>query len=165
VLSRTGCTLSLAGKLSDSQAKEAVEPFLVAIKGTANSYALGTLGAGLGAVTAKLDRESVKAANGAVVEVLERTRDRETFAIYAELSAKLTRDEPTDVRIRTIFRLLRHPLTAGEPASKLLALLEQVFGVQTQFGGDLWKAVEWAEAEQKASRLKDLDLDAPLKIR
>ncbi len=87
------------------------------------------------------------------------------------------------MQIRTIFRLLRHPLTAGEPTAnllalppttnllalppttKLLALLEQVPGVQTQFGRDLWKAVEWAEAEQKAGRLKDLDLDAPLKIR
>jgi hypothetical protein len=38
-------------------------------------------------------------------------------------------------------------------------------GVQTKFGGDLWKAVEWAEAEHKAGRLNGLDLDAPLKIR
>jgi len=69
------------------------------------------------------------------------------------------------VQIRTIFRLLRHPLTAGEPASKLLALLEQVPGVQAKFWADLWKAVEWAEAEQKADRLNGLDLDAPLKVR
>ena len=65
----------------------------------------------------------------------------------------------------TIFRLLRHPLTAGEPTTKLLALLERVPGVQTKFDGNLWKAVEWAEAEQKAGRLNGLDLDAPLKIR
>jgi hypothetical protein len=117
------------------------------------------------AVVAKLDRRSAKAAKGGVDEVLERTRDRETFAIYAELSAKLARDEPADVQIRTIFRLLRHPLTAGEPTPKLLALLEQAPGVQTQSGGDLWKAVEWAETEQKAGRLNGLALDAPLQIR
>ncbi len=100
-----------------------------------------------------------------VDEVLERTRDQETFAIYAELSAKLTHGEPADLQIRAIFGLLRHPLTAGDPTTKLLALLEQVPGVQTKFWGDLWKAVEWAEAEQKAGRLNGLDLDAPLKIR
>ena len=78
---------------------------------------------------------------------------------------KLAYGEPADVQIRTIFRLLRHPLTAGEPTSKLLAQLEQVPGVQTKFWGDLWKAVEWADAEKKAGRLDGLDLDAPLKIR
>jgi hypothetical protein len=69
------------------------------------------------------------------------------------------------MQIGTIFRLLRHPLTAGEPTTKLLALLERVPGVQTQFGGDLWKAVEWAEGEQKAGRLNGLDLNAPLQLR
>jgi hypothetical protein len=29
-------------------------------------------------------------------------------------------------------------------------------------GGDLWKAIEWAEAEQKAGRLKGLNLNAPM---
>jgi chaperone required for assembly of F1-ATPase len=156
---------ALAAKLSDSQAKEAVEPFLAALKTTTDPNALWPLGAGLEAVAAKLDRQSANNADSAVDEVLERIRDGATLAIYSELSAKLAYGEPADLQITKVFRLLRHPLTAGEPASKLLALLEQVFGVQTQFGGDLWKAVEWAEAEQKASRLKDLDLDAPLKIR
>jgi hypothetical protein len=157
---------AVAAKLSDSQAKEAVEPFLALIKTTTtNYYALAALGTGLAAVAAKLDLQSAKAANGVVEKVLERTRNRETFAIYAELSAKLAHGEPADLQIRTIFRLLRHPLTAGEPTTKLLARLEQVPGVQTQFGGDLWKAVEWAETEQKAGRLNGLDLDAPLQIR
>ena len=85
--------------------------------------------------------------------------------MYAELSAKLAHGEPADQQIKTIFHLLGRPLTVGKPTSKLLALLEQVPGVETKFGGDLWKAVEWAEAEQKAGRLNGLDLDAPLKIR
>mgnify|MGYP003693864305 CR=1 FL=1 len=88
---------------------------------------------------------------------------RETFAIYAELSAKLAHGEPRDLQIRTIFRLLRHPLTAGEPTTK--PSLSGASPGSKQFGGDLWKAVEWAEAEQKAGRLNGLDLDAPLKIR
>jgi hypothetical protein len=78
---------------------------------------------------------------------------------------KLIHGEPADVQIKDIFRLLRHPLTAGEPTTKLLALLEQVPGVQAKFSSDLWKAVEWAETEHKAGRLAGLDLDAPLKIR
>ena len=88
-----------------------------------------------------------------------------TFGIYAELSANLTSGEPPEHQIRTIFRLLPHPLTGGEPTAKLLALLERVPGVETKFGGDLWKAVEWAEAERKAGRLNGLDLNAPLQIR
>jgi hypothetical protein len=123
------------------------------------------LGAGLRAVPAKLDRQSAKAIESGVEEVLQRTRDRDTFGIYAELSAKLAHGEPADVEIRTTFRLLRHPLTVGEPTTKLLALLEQVSGVEAGFGGDLWKAVEWAETEHKAGRLNSLDLDAPLQIR
>ena len=55
-------------------------------------------------------------------------------------------------------------MSAGDPAPNLFVPLEQVPGVQTKFGGDLWKAAEWAEAEQKAGRLKNLELDAPLQI-
>ena len=58
---------------------------------------------------------------------------------------------------------LRHQ---KEPQGQLISgSLEQVPGVQTKFGGDLWKAVEWAKTEQREGRLKDLGLDAPLKIR
>src|SRR5207245_10855714 len=121
-------------------------------------FSLQALGAGLAALPAKLDWQSAKAADSAVNEVLARTRDQKTFGIYAELSITLTHGEPADLRISTIFRLLRHPLTAGEPTTKLLALLETVPGVQTKFGGDLWKAVEWAETESRAGRLNGLDL-------
>jgi hypothetical protein len=92
-------------------------------------------------------------------------KDERTFAIYAELSVKLAQGGPADHRVRRIFHLLRRPLSADESTLNLLALLEQVPGVHTKFDGDLWKAVEWAEAEQKAGRLRSLDLDAPLQIR
>jgi hypothetical protein len=114
---------------------------------------------------AKLDPHAVEAANLAVNQVLEKIRDAQTFAIYAELSAKLARVEPSNHQIRRIFQLLRHPLSAGGPTKKLLAFLELVPGVQTKFGGDPRKAVEWAEMEKKAGRLNGLDLDAPLQIR
>jgi hypothetical protein len=156
---------AVSAKLSDGQAKEAVELFLAAIKTTTDPSALEALGVGLGAVAAKLDRQSARAAKRGVDEGLDGTRNQMTFAIRAEMSAKLAHDEPVDVQIGSIFRFLRHPLTAGEPTTKLLALLEQVPGVQAKFDGDLWKAVEWAEAEQKAGRLNGLDLDAPLQIR
>ena len=135
------------------------------MKGTTDPSAVEALGRGLGAVTAGSTGNRRRPLTLRLSKVLERDTSWETFAIYAELSAKLTRDEPADVQIRTIFRLLRHPLSAGEPTTKLLALLEQVAGVKTKFGGDLWKAVEWAEAEQKAGRLKGLDLNAPLQMR
>src|SRR5271165_25869 len=177
---------ALPVKLTDSQTEAAIKPFLAAIKG-AKDHTLGAkdepdlifaavmgirypsalqvLGEGLGALSAKLEPTSAKAAQVIVNGILERTRNKETFAIYAELSAKLTRGRSRDERVTRIFHLLRHPLAAGEPSTAdLLTLLEQVPGVQTKFGGDLWRAVEWAEAEQKAGRLSGLDLDGPLKI-
>jgi hypothetical protein len=57
---------------------------------------------------------------------------------------------------------IRQPLTASQSTEHLLANLERVQVVQKSFGGNLWTAVEWAEAEQKAGRLKGLDLDAPM---
>jgi hypothetical protein len=95
--------------------------------------------------------------------VLDRTRDEKTFAIYAELAAKLMPGMSSDQQVVGIFRLLRHPLSAGKTTEELLALLQQVPDVDTEFNSDLWKAVEWAETEQKGGRLKDLDLDAPLR--
>jgi hypothetical protein len=155
---------ALAAKLTDSQAKEAVLPFLVAIKGTTAPDALGTLGVGLGALTAKLDPPSANAAEIVANGALEKTRNKETFVAYAELSTKLALHEPRDHQVTWIFHLLRHPLTAGDPTKTLLTLLERVQGVQIRFGGDLWKAVEWAEKEKKAGRLNGLDLDAPLQV-
>jgi hypothetical protein len=156
---------ALPAKLNDQEVKEAVEPLLAAIKGTGDPYALEAVGAGLGALPAKFDGQSARAVRGAVDEVLEQTRDPNTFAIYAALSARLTRDEPRERQVARIFELMRHPLSGGDATEKLLALLEQAPGVQTKFGGDLWKAVEWAEMEQKAGRLNGLDLDAPLQIK
>jgi hypothetical protein len=46
--------------------------------------------------------------------------------------------------------------------NEVLKILEQVPSVQAKFDGDIWAAVEWTEAEQKAGRLTHLDLDAPL---
>jgi hypothetical protein len=156
---------ALPAKLSDSQAKAAVEPFLVAIKGTTNPSAFQALGVGLDALAAKFDGPSAKTVQGEVDDVLKRTRGPSTFTIYADLSARLTRDEPRERQVTRIFELLRHPLSGGDTTEKLLALLEQAPGVQTKFDGDLWKAVEWAEMEQKAGRLNSLDLDAPLHMK
>ena len=52
---------------------------------------------------------------------------------------------------------------AGETTEKLLALLEQIPGVDAKFDGDLWKAVNWVQAEQQRGRLRGLDLDAPFR--
>jgi hypothetical protein len=96
--------------------------------------------------------------------VLEHTRDARTFGVYAELSATLTASKTLN-QVRNLFELLKHPLTAGKPTEKLLRFLEEVPGVNTKFGGDLWKAVEWAMGEQKSGRLIGLDLDAPLQVK
>jgi hypothetical protein len=91
------------------------------------------------------------------------------------------RGEPQDEQVSSIFRLLRHPLSAAvhhpsgvnwpeqlesvkNPTKNLLSILEHVPGVHAQFGGDLWKVIEWAEAEQKEGRLKGLDLDSQLQL-
>jgi hypothetical protein len=170
----------LAAKLTDSQAKEAVKPFLAAIEGATNPYALQALGAGLAALYPKLDANSVEAMDLIVNHVLNKTRNTVTVVIYATLSCLLTNHLPREQQIATIFHVLRHPLiaaastentlfirqplTAGASTEQLLAILEQVQGGQVRFGGDLWKAVDWAEAEQKAGRLKGLDLDASMQV-
>ena len=46
----------------------------------------------------------------------------------------------------------------------LLKILEHVPGVTARFDGDVWKAVEWAEDEQKKGLLKDLNLNAPMQV-
>jgi hypothetical protein len=136
------------------------------------------LAAGLAALYPKLDANSGEALDEVVNEVLDETRNTQTFVTYAELSALLAHRLPREQQVARIFQILRHPLiaaesrehvlairrplTAGETTEHLLAVLEGVQGVQVKFGGNLWKAVEWAEAEQKAGRLKGLDLDAAM---
>jgi hypothetical protein len=163
---------TLSAKLSDSQAKEAVEPFLAAIRSTTDPTRLSILGEELLAISAKLDPTSAAAVNGVVNEMLDRI-GASLFATYATLSARLMRYKPRDREVAGIFRLLRHPLStlthatfanATNTTNELLAVLEQVSGVDAKFDGDLWKAVEWAQAEQKAGRLKDIDLDAPFEV-
>jgi len=197
---------AVAPKLSDSQAQNAAKPVLAAIKDvtdsaaikdTRNPAALQALGEALGALSAKLNAASAEAADVAVEKVLDKARDQATVAIYAKLSAVLTRHQPREQQITRIFHILHHPLTAGESneyrlrlherlpkerevrrldetlhypltagefTEHLLGLLEEVPGVQVRFGGDLWKAVEWAEAEQRAGRLNSLALDAPMRL-
>jgi hypothetical protein len=156
---------ALAARLTDRQAKEAVEPLLSAIKGTTDAEVLGAVGPGLEALSLKLDPPSAEAADVIASEVLEKTRNRATFVTYAKLSTMLAHHKPRDQQVTRIFHLIRHPFTAEEAATRnLLTLLERVPGVQVGFGGDLWKAVEWAEKEQKAGRLNGLDLDAPLRV-
>ena len=155
---------ALPGKLSDGQARVAVEPFLAAFERISEASVLFALGAGLDAFAVKLDRRSAAAAKIAVNQAFKSTLDPQTFALYARLSVKLAKGKPADQQAGSIFHLLRHPLSAGDPSPNLFVPLEQVPGVQTKFGGDLWKAVEWAEAEQKAGRLKNLELDTPLQI-
>ena len=154
---------AVSAKLSDSQAEEAIEPFLAAIKGTTDPNALQALGVGLADVTAKLGHGSARAVDGVVIGVLNRARDEAVFAIYAELEAKLMGDKSSDQQIVGIFRLLRNPLSAGKTTEKLLAFLKQIPDVNAEFDGDLWKAVKWVQIEQKEGRLKNLDLDAPLR--
>ena len=135
------------------EAEEAVRPFLAAIKTTIDPNALRALGTGLGAVTSPTRWQSTKAALRVVsTKCWKEHAIRRTFAIYAELSAQLAHSGQGSAN-KDDFRLLPHPLTAGEPTTRLLVLLERVPGVQTQFGGDLWKAVEWAEvgAEGRAA--------------
>jgi hypothetical protein len=152
-------------KLTDSQAKELIGPFLAAIKGTANPYGLWALGEGVRTLSSKLDANSAKAAAVVANEVVGKTRNRETAATYIELSALLAHHLPREQQVVRIFHDLRNPLTAGEPTKNLLTVLEHVQGVEAAgFSGDLWKAVEWVEAEQNAGRLSGLDLDAPLQV-
>jgi hypothetical protein len=126
--------------------------------------ALKGLGEGLEALTAKLDPASAKAADVVTIRMLESTRNKETFVIYAELSAELMSNQSRDQQVTRIFHLLCHPLTAGDATKNLLALLERVQGIDVRFNGDLWKAIEWAETEHKAGRLSGLDLDAPMHV-
>jgi hypothetical protein len=146
------------------EGKEVVGPFLAAITVATDPRASWTLCSGLGAFAAKLDPTLAKTAQAVADEAVQRTQNQGTSGSCAWLSVFLSRNELRNEQVIRIFRLLRQPLTAGEPTTNILALLEQVPGVQTQFGGDLWKAVEWAEAEEKAGRLKGLDLDAPLRV-
>jgi hypothetical protein len=153
---------AVAAKLSDSQAQVVVERFLAAIKGTTDPGSLRALGEGLKAVAAKLDHASAKNAKLVVNGVLHDTKEVEVFSIYAELSARLAHDKPDDEQVEVIFHLLGDPLSAPAADEKLLAILEQVPVVNIKFNGDLWKAVDWVQTEQKAGRLRDINLDAPL---
>jgi hypothetical protein len=174
---------ALPATLTDTESKEAVEPLLAAIRGLPDRSSdvripspLGPLGTGLDALSTKLTADPAKSASVMAKLVLDEARDRETVAIYAELSAKLMLHEPPDEQTTRIFGILRNPLTAGRlsgenpqtanerPTESLLTVLEHVRGVQGQFEGDVWKAVKWAEAEQKAGHLKGLDLDAPMEV-
>ena len=141
---------ALPAKLSDSQAKQAVEPFLAATQRTTDTadlqavdgawepsrptqrqpgqggssaprrhdthhvpHAVGAPGRGRGAAR-PTHRQSAKAANVAPSKVLERLR-LGNFSYLSHLSMKLTRDEPADVQVRNIFRLLRHPRRRENP--------------------------------------------------
>jgi hypothetical protein len=180
VLSSLGTALEkLPITLSADQGKLAVESFRAAVESATGGYALGGVGTGLARFADKLDPSSAKSADTIAWRVLQRTRDRWCFASFVDLFVKLTRNEPRDQQVVRIFQLLRNPLSAPErqltkntdpnPTDKvtttLLTALERAPGVQAEFGGDIWKAVEWAEAEQKAGRLKELDLNAPLQHR
>jgi hypothetical protein len=60
-------------------------------------------------------------------------------------------------------RLLPRVPTKVRLPSRLATLnLEEIPDVHAKFGGDLWKAVEWAQIEQRRDRFKDLDLNARL---
>jgi len=151
---------ALATKLNAEQANEAMYAFVRHLQGGyVDAYA-----AGLSAILAKLDPQSLMAAEAAVYAELHKEEPlaRAEFAVLAPLYAELVQDR--DEQVVRIFNLLRDPRSSGETTQKLLALLEHVPNVQTRFEGDLWRAVEWAEVEQKAGRLKTLDLDAPLKM-
>ncbi|TMJ57844.1 MAG: hypothetical protein E6G90_02010 [Alphaproteobacteria bacterium] len=155
---------ALPAKLSDSQATEVIEPFLTVITGTRDPKALKAVGEGVGAISAELGPASATGVDIAANRLLVRTANNEIFVIYAKLSSELTRYATPSQQITRIFGILRHPLATGETTKNLLSLLEHMQGVQARFDGDLWKAVEWAEAEQKAGRLRGLDLNAPLPI-
>jgi hypothetical protein len=159
---------AFSAKLSSGPAKEDVERLLAAING-AHPYAeaLVELGVGLQTLVDKLDQASADEASVATTGVLDSIRGKanflDPFAIYAEISARLARDpEHPERQVKRIFELLRHPLSGGRATNNLLSLLEHVPNVGTQFGGDPWKAVEWAEAQQKGGQLKGLDLDAQI---
>jgi hypothetical protein len=74
------------------------------------------------------------------------------------------RSEPRDRQVGGIVYVLSSFTIRGRAHEEALDFSRVDTGVGAKFDGNLWKAVEWAEAEQKAGRPNSLDLDAPLQI-
>jgi hypothetical protein len=151
---------ALTSKLTESQAVDAVQPLLRAIRQTTDPQTLATLCAGVNELSVQLSDMQAIETIPRFLSAIEHAVDPYSLNGFEKLGAfpvSLAEGSAREILIPQLMAALNDPVVEGPLADALLALLEKLSG--SAFHGSVWEATEWIKSEQTFGRLRDLNLD------
>jgi hypothetical protein len=147
---------TVAAQLKPEQAQTVFDQLVEVTQMTTDHGALEQLGEALRTLTAQLDPDQMHLAFGRIVQVMPKTTNPDVLRCLAVALNAVAK--PDDCFV--VVEVLKWPNIVGDERKPLLEILERS-AVPKKFHGDLWEAVEWADAARDANGRAVFDVRCP----